>query len=44
MVAIHDVAHSVLGKYSGTVGTGMGFGGLGLALQQYAQKSMDSEM
>ncbi len=44
MVAIHDAVHSVGGHYSGTIGTGMVFAGLGIALKNYADKSMDSEM
>ena len=44
MVAIHDAVHSVGGHYSGTIGTGMVFTGLGIALKNYAEKSMDSEM
>ena len=44
MVAIHDAVHSVGGNYSGTIGTGMVFAGLGMALKNYAEKSMDSEM
>lgn len=44
MVAIHDAVHAVGGHYSGTIGTGMVFAGLGMALKNYADKSMDSEM
>ena len=44
MVAIHDAVHAVGGHYSGTIGTGMVFAGLGMALKNYADKSMDTEM
>jgi hypothetical protein len=44
MVGIHDAIHAVGGKYSGSIGTGMVFAGLGMALRSYASKSLDSEM
>jgi hypothetical protein len=44
MVGIHDAINAVGGKYSGSIGTGMVFLGLGMALRNYASKSLDSEM
>jgi hypothetical protein len=44
MVGIHDAIHAVGGKYSGSIGTGMVFAGLGMALNNYVSKSLDSEM
>jgi hypothetical protein len=44
MVGIHDAIHAVGGHYSGSIGTGMVFAGLGMALKNYVSKSLDSEM
>ena len=44
MVGIHDAINAVGGHYSGSIGTGMVFLGLGIALKNYASKSLDSEM
>jgi hypothetical protein len=44
MVGIHDAINAVGGKYSGSIGVGMVFAGLGMALNNYASKSLDSEM
>jgi Flp pilus assembly CpaF family ATPase len=44
MVGIHDAINAVGGKYSGSIGTGMVFTGLGMALNNYVSKSLDSEM